>query len=51
MVDKLPEDFRLVYDFYNKQYLGGAHGLGGNISIILSAMKYNDFGADTMKMV
>jgi len=24
--------------------LGGAHGLGGNISILLSAFKQNDFG-------
>lgn len=43
-LDKLPEDFRLVYYFYKKEYLGGAHGLGGNLNIILSAIKYNNFG-------
>lgn len=40
----LPEDFRLVYYFHKKEYLGGAHGLGGTISILLTALKYNDFG-------
>ncbi len=43
-IAKLPENFRLVYIFYKKEYLGGAHGLGGNLNIILSAIKYNDFG-------
>ena len=41
---KLPEDFRLTYHFHKKEYLGGAHGLGGNLNIILLSMKMNDFG-------
>jgi hypothetical protein len=51
MLDKLPEDFRLVYHFHKKEYLGGAHGLGGNINILLISLKQNDFGADTMLLV
>lgn len=51
IVEKLPEDFRLVYHFHKKEYLGGAHGLAGNLNIILIAMKLNDFGADTMPLV
>jgi lantibiotic modifying enzyme len=51
ILDKLPPDFRLVYYFHKSEYLGGAHGLAGNISVLLSAMKYNDFGADTLNMV
>lgn len=43
-IDKLPEDFRLVYFFYKSEYLGGAHGLGGNLNIILTSMKLNNFG-------
>lgn len=44
-------DFRLVYYFSKKEYLGGAHGLGGNLNILLSAMQLNDFGADTTRMM
>ena len=39
----LPPDFRLTYLFHKKEYLGGAHGLGGNLNIILLSMKMNDF--------
>ena len=51
MLDKLPEDFRLVYHFHKKEYLGGAHGLGGNLNVLLISLKQNDFGADTMLLV
>lgn len=38
---KLPEDFRLTYLFHKKEYLGGAHGLGGNINILLLSFELN----------
>ena len=40
---KLPDNFRLVFTFHQKEYLGGAHGLGGNLNIILMSMRMNHF--------
>lgn len=31
----LPKGFRLVYHFYESEYLGGAHGLAGILNILL----------------
>jgi len=50
-INNLPPDFRLVYYFHKKEYLGGAHGLGGNLNIILSAIKLNDFGPHLDQMI
>jgi hypothetical protein len=30
-----PKDFRLKYDFHNREYIGGAHGLFGVIQMLL----------------
>lgn len=46
MVGELPETFRLMYLFHKKEYLGGAHGLAGNINILLLSFKLNNFGAE-----
>ena len=40
----------MVYTFYKKEYLGGAHGLGGNLNILLLSIKMNDFGVDLKHM-
>jgi len=34
---KLPNDFRLVYYIWNKEYLGAAHGLSGILNIMMKA--------------
>ena len=34
------EPFRLVYDFSGKEYLGGVHGLLGNLFILLQALPH-----------
>lgn len=39
----MPEDFRLIYNFHKKEYLGGAHGLGGNLNILLISIAINKF--------
>jgi hypothetical protein len=37
----LPPDFRLVYDFHGREYLGGAHGLLGVLYLLMRAYTMN----------
>lgn len=37
----LPTDFRLVYDFHGREYLGGAHGLCGVLYLLMRAYLMN----------
>ena len=39
---ELPHDFRLVYDFHEREYLGGAHGLFGVLYTLLRAYQLNN---------
>lgn len=40
-LEKPPKDFRLVYYFHEKEYIGGVHGLAGVLYMILTAYQQN----------
>lgn len=51
---ELPKDFHLVYLFYDKEYLGGAHGLGGVLNVLLLSYQLfstSGFTKDLNKLV
>lgn len=41
-VKDLPKDFHLVYNFHEKEYIGGVHGLMGILNLLMEHFKLNN---------